>query len=123
MCANDFLDEIDIALQIAPIARNFPCRSSILTLARALTLAQSEALKNLIDDFRFDREPKNLIAFVVAQRNVRRVRRNFPSGCNFFRGLSVCDFANQFGCALGRAQDHSGIDAALESIAGITREI
>src|SRR5438477_6520943 len=118
MHAHDFLDKIDISLQIAPVTWDFPCRSCILTLA----LAQFEALKNLIDDFRFDRQSENLIAFLVAQGNIRRICRNFSSGCNFFCGLSVRDFANQSGCALRCPQDHSWINTALEAIARIARQ-
>src|SRR5260370_3210410 len=125
ICAHDFLDKIDIALQIAPVTWNLPCRSSIPTLARALTLAlaQPKPHKNFIDSFGFDRESENLIAFRVAQRHFARIRWDFSGRGNSLSRISVCDFANQLRRALGSTQNHSRIDATLEAITGVARQI
>ena len=64
-----------------------------------------------------------MIAFLVAQRNVRRVRWNFPCGCNFFRWLSTRDFANEFGRALRCAKYHSRIDTALKTVTRVARQV
>src|SRR5438132_9633867 len=121
--AHDFLDKIDIALQIAPVTRNLPCRSSIPTLARALTLAQPKSHKNFIGGFGFDRESENSIAFGVAQRHFARIRWDFSGRGNSLRRISLCDIANQLRRALGSTQNHSRIDAALEAITGVARQI
>src|SRR5207244_12612628 len=80
MCANDFLDKIDIALQIPPVTRNLPCRSRPLAVAgfdldrfkRSIRFAQTETGENFVDLLRFECQAENLIAFLVTQRNITR---------------------------------------------------
>src|ERR1700687_4845974 len=91
--ANNFFDKIDIPLQIAPIARDLPYS----TFARALALLQSEACENLIDNLQFDRNPDDSMTFLIAERNVARIRGNLAGGFNFFCRCTACDFMNQFG--------------------------
>src|SRR2546426_9106002 len=114
--ANDFLDKIDIALQVAPITRDLPfCR-----LGRAGFL-QSEPSENLIDLLRFNRDSEYAITFFVLQRNVSRIRWKFTGSLNFLCPRTASDLANQFRRALRCAKNHFRIDAALESITGVAR--
>src|SRR5437763_4204379 len=116
-CTNDLLGEIDITLQIPPITWNFPNS----TLARALTLLQPEVCENLVDCFRFDRDPDDAIAFFVVERNVCRMCRNFSSRSNFFRRCSTRDLMDPFARSLRCSQKHSRINAALKAITRIAR--
>src|SRR5437773_11800756 len=65
--ANDFFDQIDIALQIAAITRNLPFGRSVLPYPLTLCLFQPEPFQNFIDSSSLDRNPQNSIAFFVAQ--------------------------------------------------------
>src|SRR5947207_477761 len=61
-CANDLFDEIDIALQIPPMTRNFPFHH-----LSGAGLLQTEPGQNLIDCSWLDRDPDDSIAFFIAQ--------------------------------------------------------
>src|SRR6267143_1823029 len=111
-CADDFLDKIDIALQVAAITRNLPYS----TLTRALALLQPEACENFVDCLRFNRDADDSIAFFVSQRNVCWIRRNFSGRSNFFCRRSARDLPDKFGRALRGAKHHPRIDPALEAI-------
>src|ERR1700737_999557 len=112
-CANDLLDKIDIALQIAPITRDLPRGYRLVRLdcfkqwsfraGLSIELAQSKSFENFVDRFRFNRDPDDSIAFFVAQRNVRRIRRTFSPCSHFFRRRSTRDLTNQFGRTPRRA--------------------
>src|SRR5207248_9753825 len=61
--SSDFFDKIDIALQIASIARDFPLRRRFGTRA----LLQSKPLQNFVDRLRLNRDADDSITFFVTQ--------------------------------------------------------
>jgi len=115
-CANDLFDKIDIALQVPPMARNFPFRRP-----SGASFFQTEPGQNLIDGLRLNRDADDSIGFFVGQRNVSRIRRHFARHSNFFCRSSIRDLANQFGCAVRCPQNHFRIDPAFEAITRVAR--
>src|SRR5207244_13284769 len=61
-CANGLFEEIDIALQIPPMTRNFPFHH-----LSGAGLLQTEPRQNLINCSWLDRDPDDSIAFFIAQ--------------------------------------------------------
>src|SRR5260370_32566865 len=87
-CADNFFDKVDITLQIPPITRNFPYS----ILVRAFALLQPKPRENFIDCFGFDRDSNDSVAFVVAQRNVRRIWLNVAGGSLFLFSRFILPF-------------------------------
>ena len=71
----------------------------------------------------FDRGADQFVAARVTQRKSRRRGGQRAGDDGFLGRLAAGDFADQLRGALGRAQDHRGIDPAFETITGVARQI
>ena len=120
--AHDFLDQIDVALQIEAVTRNAP-----RTLRRCSPLAFCKP-KPLQEFLRRasggTRHADQFVAVLVAQaKHPAAATGSLPavaiSAAGFAPAISRINSAARFDAA----QDHSGIDAAFEAVAGVARQI